>query len=328
MNRIATVQDKTSLEKFCHLPPALDRPTVERQQADAQLMIYQGDGASAARCSLWWKSSALYENKKTGYLGHYSAPDSQTASILIEQACRRLRQEGCEIAIGPIDGSTWNQYRLITMRGCEPTFFLEPENPDDWIQHFETNNFVSIAQYYSTITDDLNSQPAHLQSKVARMRALGVNIRAIDPTNLQAELARVYEISSIAFRDNFLYAPISQSGFIAQYESLAGLLRPELILIAEYRDRVVGFLFAIPNLAQLKRREMMDTFIVKTVAVLPDEKFVGLGGLLVARSHEIGAALGFKRAIHALMHETNKSRGISRHYSKPLRRYALYARSL
>jgi len=29
-----------------------------------------------------------------------------------------------------MDGSTWHRYRLPTERGAEPTFFLEPDNPE------------------------------------------------------------------------------------------------------------------------------------------------------------------------------------------------------
>lgn len=39
-------------------------------------------------------------------------------------------------------------------------------------------------------------------------------------------------------------------------------------------------------------------------------------------------ALGFTRAIHALMHETNKSRNLSAHYAKTIRRYTLFSKKL
>jgi hypothetical protein len=38
--------------------------------------------------------------------------------------------------------------------------------------------------------------------------------------------------------------------------------------------------------------------------------------------------LGYLRAIHALMHEQNASRNLSRHYAHPMRRYALFGKAL
>jgi predicted N-acetyltransferase YhbS len=70
----------------------------------------------------------------------------------------------------------------------------------------------------------------------------------------------------------------------------------------------------------------VDTVVLKSLAVLPGRAGAGLGGLLMARCHEAASALGFRRVIHALMHESNVSLNLSGHYAKPFRRYTLYAR--
>ena len=38
--------------------------------------------------------------------------------------------------------------------------------------------------------------------------------------------------------------------------------------------------------------------------------------------------LGYTRAIHALMHEQNASRNLSRRFAQPMRRYALFGKAL
>ena len=50
--------------------------------------------------------------------------------------------------------------------------------------------------------------------------------------------------------------------------------------------------------------------------------------LLVAEVQQRAARLGYARAIHALMHESNVSRNISRRYAQTIRRYALFAKRL
>ena len=67
---------------------------------------------------------------------------------------------------------------------------------------------------------------------------------------------------------------------------------------------------------------------MKTLAVLPEPALAGLGNLLLWRVHEEAKRLGFKRVIHALMHESNTSRNLSGRYAKPFRRYTLFARKL
>ena len=72
----------------------------------------------------------------------------------------------------------------------------------------------------------------------------------------------------------------------------------------------------------------MDTVILKTVAVLPGRASAGLGSVLVDKVHLTAHGFGFRQAIHALMHETNKSRNISGHYAQTIRRYTLFAHRL
>lgn len=316
------------LERFCQTPPMLNLQSVIRQKADAHLLLENQPGQVTARCSLWWKNTPAYENYAPGLIGNYSASEAEAGKDLLQQACAMLASHGCTMAVGPMDGNTWNRYRLITERGDHPLFFLEPDNADDLPQHFLANGFSMLAEYFSTITDDLKVRDPRMEIMAEKMKSLGVKIRSIQPENFLSELAGIYEISLAAFQNNFLYTPLEKADFIVQYEQIKNFVRPELILIAEHENRAVGFLFALPDLAQAQRGEAVDAFIVKTVAVLPEPEFAGLGSLLVARSHEIGASLGFTRAIHALMHETNKSRSISQHYSQQLRRYALFEKEL
>ena len=325
---LTIIHDPDKLERFCQMPPTLNPQGMARQKTDTHLMLENETGEVTARCSLWWNNTPPYENHTLGLIGHYSADDEEAGKEILQQACATLSWHGCTMAVGPMDGNTWNHYRLITERGTHPKFFLEPDNADDLPQHFLANEFSILAQYYSTITNDLRMRDPRMEIVAEKMKTLGVKIRSFQPENFLMELSSIYEVSLVAFQHNFLYTPIERADFIAQYEQVKKFVRPELVLLAEHENRCVGFLFALPELAQAQRGQAIETFIVKTVAVLPAPEFAGLGSLLVARSHEIGASLGFTNAIHALMHEANKSRSISKHYSQELRRYALFGKVL
>ncbi len=105
-------------------------------------------------------------------------------------------------------------------------------------------------------------------------------------------------------------------------------VRPELVLLAEHAGQPVGYVFTVPDYAQAARGEKVTTVIVKTLAVLPGRQHAGLGAWLLAEVHAAARGLGFTRAIHALMHETNKSRNLSAHYAKTIRRYTLFSKRL
>jgi GNAT superfamily N-acetyltransferase len=155
-----------------------------------------------------------------------------------------------------------------------------------------------------------------------------MTLRPLDVLHFEEELHRVHALSLEGFRDNFLYSPISLDDFLAQYRVIRPYVRPELVLMLDSSERLFGYIFGIPDLLQAKSGLPIDTAIAKTMAVHPDHRGEGLGTLLLACFAEAAAGLGYRRIIHALMHQDNRSRKISSHTAKAIRRYTLYAKPL
>jgi GNAT superfamily N-acetyltransferase len=324
---IQTPEDIKAFEGSALLPP-FDPEDLARHAPDAHWVLIADDNQIVGRCSLWWNTTPPYAEHRVGLIGHYAARDTAAARRLLQNACEQLADHGCTMAIGPMDGSTWRRYRLMTERGTEPIFFLEPDNPDDWPGHFVDQGFTALAHYSSALTTDLAQQDPRMKSVADRLSVMGVHIRPLDVQQFEQELERIYEVSVTSFRNNFLYTPIGQDEFVEMYRRVRPFLRPECVLMAEHEGRPVGFLFAVPDWLQAQRGLAIDTIIIKTVAVLPDRSHAGLGSFLVERGHRIACELGYTRAIHALMHDSNNSRNISRRSAQPMRGYTLFAKSL
>jgi GNAT superfamily N-acetyltransferase len=283
-----------------------------------------------AEVSLWWTHVPQMEGERLGVIGRFTAlPEAAvgTAKVLA-RACEELKARGCTLAVGPMNGNTWRSYRLVTEAGDEPPFLMEPTNPPEWPVWWRAAGFGPLAEYYSSATNDLVTRDARVDGVAARMKAAGVTVRAFRLEEFEAELERIYEVSVVSFQSNYLYTPLPKEAFLAQYRAIRERVRPELVLIAEHEGQPVGYVFVVPDYAQAARGVQVTTVIVKTLAVLPGRQHAGLGAWLLAEVHAAARALGFTRAIHALMHETNKSRNLSAHYAKTIRRYTLFSRRL
>jgi GNAT superfamily N-acetyltransferase len=302
--------------------------------ADGAIEVRDAAGSVADRhevrasCSLWWSETPRVDGHRLGLVGRYAASDPSAAGELLARACAELATRGCTLAVGPMDGSTWGRYRLLTERGDEPPFFLEPDNPDDWPAHFRDAGFEAIAEYVSTLVTDLGERDPRLGRVEARLAAEGVAIRPLRGYDVDAELGRIYGVSLRSFERNFLYTPIPEADFKAQYAAVVPYVSPDLVLIAEREDEPVGFVFALPDLARVRRGRPADTVVVKTLAVLPGRAYAGLGKLLLHRVYEAARRLGFTRAIHALMHEANGSRNLGNETERVIRRYTLFGKVL
>jgi GNAT superfamily N-acetyltransferase len=325
----SVVVGSEELTRFCGAAGFLLQPeAVARQTADASFLLENATGQAVARFSLWWRQTPTYNEHIVGYIGHYAVSEPAAAPILFHVALKRLAAEGCTLAVGPMDGSTWQRYRLITERGAEPPFFLEPDNPDEWPGQFVAAGFTPLAHYCSALNSDLTVADPRLPDLERKVTELGITVQPLQAERFDEEMRRVHALSLVSFRDNVLYTPISETDFLAQYAPIRPHLRPEFVLLAERGGELVGFIFAIPNLLQAQAGKPMDTAIIKTMAVHPDHAGVGLGSLLMARCHKAVRAAGFTRAIHALFHEANRSGRISGHSARVIRRYTLFGRSL
>jgi len=333
---VRTPEEQEQWSREAALSP-FDPGDLIRHAPDAHWNMVSSDGETVGRCSLWWRHAPSLPGHRLGIIGHYAVRDAAAARGLLGNACEQLAARGCTMAVGPMDGNTWRRYRLITDRGTEPVFFLEPDNPDDWPAHFTESGFTTLAHYTSAIDTCLDDPFSSADKVGARAAARGIRIRSIRFDRFEDELRHLYAVASVSFRHNFLYSPVGEADFIAQYRPLQSYIRPELVLLAEQESQPIGFLFALPALLQsqessTRRRsseQALDTFIFKTIAVHPNYRTAGLGSLLVAHCQEAARGLGYKRAIHALMHETNDSRKISGRYGgQTMRRYALFGKAL
>lgn len=307
------------------IPP--DTDAERRDGADARCEARR-DGQGVASASLWWQGLPDWPDARLGYIGHYTADDAEAGRALLDHACRVLAAAGATLAVGPIDGNTWRRYRLVVERGDLPPFFLEPQNPDDWPGHFTGAGFGEFARYTSAVVERGDHTDADARAAIAMATAAGYRLRPLDVQAPARDLDALYDISAAAFVDNLLYSPIPREAFLAQYTPLLPKIDHRLVSLAEREGTPAGYVFALPDLAEVARTGHTTTAILKTLAVHPDHAGQGLGGALTAHCQATAFELGFTRVIHALMLETNVSQKISRRYGRTFRRYALFARRL
>jgi GNAT superfamily N-acetyltransferase len=299
-------------------PPSLRKAF--HQGADAALV----DGENHA--ALWWSAAPPIAGERVGCIGALQLASASSSLPILEEAAALLASSGVTLAVAPIDGNTWRTHRAVTFSSDRPPFPLEPVTPQFYPDAFLGAGFQPLAGYSSSLID-LAAPPPDLAFLESAFGEKGVQFRPVRPETLDEDLKSIHRLSLVAFRDNFLYTPLAEEEFLAMYGALGPLFDPRLTELAEHEGRLVGFIFAMPG--STDPRVTPSTVVVKTLAVLPERAYAGLGTLLVDRVQRTARQLGCTEAIHALQRDDNQSLRISRRFDATVfRRYTLFGRRL
>ena len=227
-----------------------------------------------------------------------------------------------------MNGTTWGRYRFAVpdpaSETAAPPFLGEPVNPPEYPAQFAAAGFREGARYESRITRDIAATNPRAAAAEATARAKGIRVAPLDLARFEDELRDLHQLSVRSFADNLYYSPIGADEFAAMYRPMRALLDPALVLLARDADAsLIGYAFAYADPLSMEAGRP-HRMILKTLAVDPAWRSIGLGALLVERLHVAARSRGLSSVIHALMHVANNSMKISAHTAQLFRRYALY----
>lgn len=297
------------------------------ERADARVFLTNHEERIVAHAALWWKETPKHEGERVGAIGGFYATNDESAKILLEHAALRLGENGCHIAMGPMNGNTWRRHRFVVASEPRGPFFLEPRNPPVDPTWWRNAGFTELSHYTSSVVP-LDGRRVVSAAMKARLENSGVVIRKLELACFEDELRRIHKLSLKSFSGNFLYTPLDEAEFLGAYGKVREHVEPDLVRIAERAGECCGFVFSIRDLEAEARGEK-PAVIVKTLAVDPDSHCAGVGSLLVDEVHAAALRMGYLEAIHALEHETNTSQKITGRYGgRVFRNYALFSKRL
>lgn len=285
-------------------------------------LIARDGGRLLASASLFKDNTPLWQGMPSMTFGHLYAESPEWAKALLQKI--KATAPTAMPLFGPMDANSWFSYRCVSDEGIEAPFLMEKITAPFWPECLCDAGFEAVAQYRSALTETLDyedSAAIHWQKKWPKSGLMIRTFAGID------DLKTLYDLSIISFAKNLFYQPISFEAYQALYAPLLPYAVKDFIWLCFDGETCVGFVFAIPDLAQKMRGEAVDTLIIKTLAVRPGRAYAGLGGYLGWWVHDCARRAGLKRAIHAYMWDGNVSRVISDKSATTMRRYALYGRT-
>ena len=282
-----------------------------------------------------WHNRPDYNGRKTSYIGNVNIHEKyrKDEEQLFNKIFEELKKEGIETIIGPLNGTTWNTYRYVAEKGSRRQFLLEPWNEDYSVSLFEKLGFKPLAGYISTVMEGMDSDGRrNLNKKIEKLKKFDyykdIKVESAENKDLLTVLNKVYDLTVEAFKNNFLYSELEREIFLKMYMSYEDKIIKKFFKMLYLGDELIGYVFGIPDYAELGYKGKIDTIILKTIAVSPEYNGKGMGYILINSLVEEAEKEGYENVIYALMHESNVSKNIGLLLGNMLRKYTLFIKEL
>jgi hypothetical protein len=246
--------------------------------------------------------SNSYRNRATARFHHFECTeDPEAAALLFESACQWASGRGHTELTGPYGLSEMDGGGIL-IHGYEhrASMTMMPYHPPYYRRLVEANGFRKERDHYTARLDAENFQMPEKIRRVAEIHYSRGRFRVPrfktkkSILSLSREIGEVYN-RSFASHDDF--CPLSEQEIDSLARDLVLVTSPSLVKILFHEDRVVGFLFAFPDLSAALQRARgrlhplaladilteggrTDSLIVNGAGILPEYQKLGGNGLL------------------------------------------------
>ena len=301
----------------------------------SEIVIFTDENNNIGGSLHLWHNRPDYNGRKISYIGNVNIHEKyrKNEEQLFNKIFEELKKEGIETIIGPLNGTTWNTYRYVTEKGNGRPFLLEPWNEDYSVSLFEKLDFKHLAGYISTVMEGMNSDGRkNLNKKIEKLKKFDyykdIKVESAENKDLLTVLNKVYDLTVEAFKNNFLYSELDREIFLKMYMSYEDKIVKKFFKMLYLKDELIGYVFGIPDYAELQYKGKIETMILKTIAVSPKYNGKGMGYILIDELVKEAEKSGYKNVIYALMYEKNISKNIGLLLGDELRRYTLFIKEL
>lgn len=222
--------------------------------ARVQLFIAMRNGKSVGRISAHIDELALTMpadqgfGPGTGFFGYFDAEDADVARALLATAEAWLAGEGMHRVLGPISLSVWEEPGLLVSGQDHPPMIMMGHHPAHYAGWIEAAGYARAKTLF-TYDLDITSGFGPLVKRLVLSgdRNARINVRRVDKSRWDEEVAIILAILNDAWSDNWGFVPFTPAEVAYAGKKLRAIIHEELNMIAEVDGRPVAFMLTFPD---------------------------------------------------------------------------------
>ncbi len=284
------------------------------EHSEAEFFVAREDGKLVARIGLLEnKPYNNYHSKNQASFYLFECVDDQSiANKLFEFSFDWVKKRKLNKLVGPKGFSPFDGYGLL-VEGFEHRQMMTMMNYNlpNYPRFLENIGFIKVVDWvscYTGIDEFRMPEKVHEIARILEKRGSFKVLRFNNKSDLKKWGMRIGHAYNKTFINNWEYYPLTENEIIFNMNNLLTVAIPDLFKIITYKDEVVGFLLAFPDISAALQRQKGSTalwaiadYLIELkrtdwvsfngVGVLPE--FHGLGGNYLMFSEMEKSAHGF-----------------------------------
>ncbi len=270
---VTAVDNKKALREFVELPFTIYRndpywvpqlriavkELLDREKhpfyanAEAEFFLAREGGKVVGRvAAIIDRNYDRFHNEKAGFFGFFESTDNvEVAGALLQRARQWVFDRGATFLRGPVNPSTNYECGMLVDGFDSSPMVMMPYNPRYYPGMMEQVG-LSKAKDIHAYLSNTNTVETKKIDRVAEkaLKTTGVRVRPINMKDFQNDVAKVWEVYGAAWMRNWGFIPMTREEFFLMGKEMKMILKPDLVLIGEVGERVVGFALALPDVNQ------------------------------------------------------------------------------
>jgi GNAT superfamily N-acetyltransferase len=214
--------------------------------------------------------------EEAGFFGFFeSVDDAAVAQALLTRARQWVSERGARFLRGPMNPSTNYECGMLIDGFDSSPMVMMTYNPRYYPVLMERAGLCKAKDLLAYHCPVATIEMAKIEKLSNRILAKnGVRVRPINMKDFANEVERVWEVYGSAWSRNWGFVPMTREEFFAQGKEMKQILKPDLVLIGEVGDRVVGFAIALPDMNQALKPAGGSLFPTGLVKILYHQRLI------------------------------------------------------
>src|SRR4051812_12922824 len=268
------------------------------KNADAEFFLATRDGNVVGRiAAVVDRNHNSFHDEEAGFFGFFECiDDAAVARALLERARAWVKERGAKFLRGPVNPSTNYECGMLFDGFDSDPMVMMTYNPRYYpglMDKVGLTKAKDLLAYLSNANTISMKKIERVADKV--LATNGVRVRPINMKDYKADVERVWDVYGAAWARNWGFVPMSREEFFLMAKEMKMILKPELVLIGEVGNKVVGFAMALPDVNQaLKhaRGSLFPTGLLKILyyqRLIKNVRVLALGVVEEYRAGGVGA---------------------------------------